>query len=404
VGNQVCKRQIDDVNPLFGERVYDYHVVMNQQSMDLVDRRFRVEAAREALSGLGSVLHEASGAELAELMTVVDGVTAGAAARVAITVEAVNRGEVAAAGSNAHAWVRDHRGGDSVSTTEDVTTNPTRNAIRLGLKRGLTEFSQSMRSTQDQGFYLFMAALTAGYLFLRRDTPVEGTDLLLPSVALPSILGALIAFGVVIGPAYALAMEKEDGTLLRHKAVPHGLQGYFTGQLLFQSLSLLPQMVVILVPSFLLFDDLMAEPSGWVTVAWVLVLGLLATMPIGMVIGALVPSTQKVGTLGMVPVLVLAGISGIFYPVQMLLGWVQVVAQIFPMYWIALGMRSAFLPDEAAALEIGGSWRTTETVVVLGIWAVVGSLLTPMVLRRMARRQTGSQVEAARDASLQWVR
>ncbi|HYN65477.1 MAG TPA: ABC transporter ATP-binding protein/permease [Ornithinibacter sp.] len=303
------------------------------------------------------------------------------------------------------------RGGGPVSTTtpraqpsRSPAGNPTRNAIRLGAHRGWTEFSQSIRSTQDQGFYLFTAAITVGYLFLRRDTEVEGTDLLLPSVALPSILGALIAFGVIIGPAYALAMEKEDGTLLRHKAVPHGLRGYFTGQLLFQSLSLLPQMFVILVPSFLLFDNLMADPSGWFTVAWVLVLGLLATMPIGMVIGALVPSTQKVGTWGMLPVLVLAGISGIFYPVQMLWGWVQVVAQVFPMYWIALGMRSAFLPDEAAALEIDGSWRTTQTVLVLGIWAVVGSLLTPMVLRRMARRQTGSQVEAARDASLQWVR
>ena len=55
----------------------------------------------------------------------------------------------------------------------------------------------------------------------RRDTEVEGTDLSRPS-ALPSILGALIAFGVVVGPGYALAMEKEDGTLLRHQAVPHG--------------------------------------------------------------------------------------------------------------------------------------------------------------------------------------
>ncbi|WP_404388778.1 ABC transporter permease [Humibacillus xanthopallidus] len=283
-------------------------------------------------------------------------------------------------------------------------SSPTRNAIRLGLRRGWTEFGQSISSTQDQGFYLFTGAATVGYLFLRRDTEVEGTDLLLPSVALPSILGALIAFGVIIGPAYALAMEKEDGTLLRHKAVPHGLQGYFTGQLLFQSLSLLPQMVVILVPSFLLFDDLMADPSGWLTIAWVIPLGLLATMPIGMVIGALVPSTQKVGTWGMLPVLVLTGISGIFYPIQALWGWVQVVAQVFPTYWIALGMRSAFLPDEAAALEVTGSWRTTETVVVLGIWALAGALVTPRVLRRMARRQTGSQVEAAREASLQWVR
>lgn len=277
-------------------------------------------------------------------------------------------------------------------------------AIRLGLRRGWLEFVQSVRSTQDQGFYLFTAFLAVGYLFLRRNTEVEGTDLLLPSVALPSILGAFVAFGVVIGPAYTLAMEKEDGTLLRHKAVPHGLAGYFTGQLVYQTLNLVPQMVSILVPSFLLFDNLMADPSGWFTVAWVLLLGILAAMPIGMVIGALVPSTQKVGTWGMLPVMVLAGISGIFYPLQQLWGWVQVVAQVFPMYWLGLGMRSAFLPDEAAALEVGESWRTVETVAVLGVWAVVGAVLTPVVLRRMSRRSTGSQVQAAKEAAVQWVR
>ena len=281
--------------------------------------------------------------------------------------------------------------------------NKPMSAARLGLRRGWTEFSQSLRSTQDQGFYLFSAVMVVGYLFLRRDTEVDGTDLMLPSVALPSILGGLVAFGVVIGPAYTLAMEKEDGTLLRYKAVPHGLRGYFTGQLLFQSLSLVPQLVVILLPSFLLFDRLMSDPSGWFTVVWVLALGMLATMPIGIAIGALVPSTQKVGTWGMLPVMGMAGISGVFAPVQRLWDWVEVVAQVFPMYWIALGMRSAFLPEEARLLEVGGSWRTLETVAVLGAWAVVGAVVVPALLRRMARRVTGSEVQAARDASLQWV-
>ena len=77
--------------------------------MSLEERRSRFEAARVALAGIGSVLHQASGPELAEYMTLVDEVTAqGAAARVAITVEAVSRGEVAESGNNVHAWVRDH--------------------------------------------------------------------------------------------------------------------------------------------------------------------------------------------------------------------------------------------------------------------------------------------------------
>ena len=36
----------------------------------------------------------------------------------------------------------------------------------------------------------------------------------------------------------------------------------------------------------------------------------------------------------------------------------------------------------AAAAEIGGSWRTLETVAVLGAWAVAGALVMPVVLRR----------------------
>ncbi len=154
-------------------------------------------------------------------------------------------------------------------------------------------------------------------------------------------------------------MEKEDGTLLRHRAVPDGMVGYFSGQMLLQTLSLLPQLVVILVPSFLLFDGLMAHPSGWFTVAWVIALGPArgaADRHGDRLAGAGGPEGRQ---WGMLPVMVLAGISGIFYPIQQLWGWVQVVAQVFPMYWMGLGMRSAFLPDAAAAAgDRRVSWRT----------------------------------------------
>jgi len=90
-----------------------------------------------------------------------------------------------------------------------------------GVKRRYFAFL-SLFVAQDQGFYAVVAIGTLAYLWFNRDSEVEGTDLLLPTFALPSILGALLAFNVVIGPAFALAMEREDGTLLRHKALPHG--------------------------------------------------------------------------------------------------------------------------------------------------------------------------------------
>jgi ABC-2 type transport system permease protein len=55
-------------------------------------------------------------------------------------------------------------------------------------------------------------------------------------------------------------------------------------------------------------------------------------------------------------------------------------------------MRSALLPDTAAALEIGGTWRPTQTAVVLIAWTLLGAVSAPLVLRRMARRESGSRV------------
>jgi ABC-2 type transport system permease protein len=40
---------------------------------------------------------------------------------------------------------------------------------------------------------------------------------------------------------------------------------------------------------------------------------------------------------------------------------------------------------------------------VLGAWAVAGLVVAPMVLRRMARRESGSSVAARREKALQRV-
>ncbi|MBM6404159.1 HNH endonuclease [Phycicoccus sp. CSK15P-2] len=82
---------------------------MEQPTAPLGERRSEIEGAVGALTGLGEVLHQASGAELAELMGIIDGLAAqAAAARVTITAEALTRGEIAASGTNARTWVRDH--------------------------------------------------------------------------------------------------------------------------------------------------------------------------------------------------------------------------------------------------------------------------------------------------------
>ncbi|MBT9276255.1 13E12 repeat family protein, partial [Phycicoccus sp. MAQZ13P-2] len=80
---------------------------MSTGTDELEERRSRLEAARDALTGLDEVLTGACGDGLGELTELLDEVAARAsAARVVVALEAVRRGEVA--GSATHAWVRHH--------------------------------------------------------------------------------------------------------------------------------------------------------------------------------------------------------------------------------------------------------------------------------------------------------
>jgi ABC-2 type transport system permease protein len=280
--------------------------------------------------------------------------------------------------------------------------NPTLYAARVGLGRGWTEFRHYLTNPQDLAWNVFVVTAFAVVLLFQRNTTVEGSALPLAMLTLPGILGMWVAIGGYQGAGGALAVEREDGTLLRAKAVPQGMVGYLVGRIVSVSLAIVFTLVIIFVAGLVLLPELgTAGRSGWPTLLWVVVLGLLATLPWGAVIGSLVKSPNSAFGLAMLPTLVLTAISGIFYPIAALPGWLQGVAQAFPVYWLGLGIRSGLLPDAAAAVEISGSWRHLETAAVLGAWAVAGLLIAPAVLRRMARRESGSSMEARRHQHLQ---
>lgn len=273
---------------------------------------------------------------------------------------------------------------------------------RLGLSRGWREFRQSLTSLQDLFWYVFLAGAFVVVLLFQRHSTVKGTDISLAFSVLPGILGLMVALGGLQGAAGALAVEREDGTLLRAKAIPNGIVGYLTGRIVSVSLGALLGLVMILIPGLFLLPGLARTGlAGWLTFLWVVALGLLATLPYGAIVGSLAKSPQSVLAVVMLPVMAVTAISGIFYPSYALPGWVQGIAQVFPIYWLGLGMRSAFLPDAAVAAEIGASWRHLETLAVLGVWAVIGLGIAPMVLGRMARKESGSAVNARRRQALQ---
>lgn len=280
------------------------------------------------------------------------------------------------------------------------TPTTARTPYVIGLKRGWIEFKHSVMSTDIIGF-LFPTLIAVIVILFLRDVDVEGAPVSLGSMSLPSLLGMNLVFGGLAGLAGQIITEREDGTMLRAKSIPGGMTSYVMGASVSSSIFISFSIALILIPGVMLFPGVsFASPASWLLVVLVTVFSLAATMPIGVVLGSMFTNPRLMG-LVMFPIMGMTAISGIFYPITALPGWLQGIAQVFPMYWAGLGMRSALLPDSMAAVEIGGSWRHLETFGVLGIWALIGLVLAPILLRRMVRKESGSAVAERQERSAQ---
>jgi ABC-2 type transport system permease protein len=274
--------------------------------------------------------------------------------------------------------------------------------LRVGAARGLIELRQTLTNSQDLWGYFFPSVGLLITLFFTNNAQVPGTSFSLGAATLPSSIGMLLAFGGLMTIAQYLVVEREDGTLLRAKATPYGMTGYLIGKVVTVGGMTLFSVLIVLIPGLFLVDGIQVDLGGILTLIWLLPLAIVATMPIGAAIGSMLENPRVLG-LVMLPIFGLVAISGIFYPITGLPGWLQAVGQLFPIYWLGLGMRSVFLPDALASVELGDSWRHLETFGVLAFWAVLGLLVAPALMRRMARRESGSAVAARRERALATV-
>jgi ABC-2 type transport system permease protein len=278
--------------------------------------------------------------------------------------------------------------------------NPGWAAVRAGLQRGRIELKQTFTNADSLIPTVIVTGAFLIVMVLTRKTTVPGTHFSLGATMLTSVLGMSIGVNGLATMGGLLATEREDGTLLRAKATPNGMAGYLVGKVIAVSGTILIGIVTTIISGMFLFHGLaVSSVTAWLTLIWVLALGLAATLPIGAILGSLFPSARSAGLITLFIGAIVA-MSGIFYPITHLPQWLQWVGQAFPLYWLGLGMRSALLPANLAVVEIGHSWRHLATFGVLTAWALAGLLVAPVLLRRMARHESGSAVAARREKAM----
>ncbi|NEM92097.1 ABC transporter permease [Galbitalea soli] len=275
----------------------------------------------------------------------------------------------------------------SATTAPRVSANDPGRVIRLGISRIRYEVRAYFRQG-DGVFFVFLFPLVMLTIFSVAFSKAtfgrfpNGDAVTAADFYLPAMLGAGLLLSGLQNMSIDIAGEKSDGTLKRLGGSPLPVVSYFIGKIGQVIVTGILQAALLIAFAGLVFGvALPTDGAKWATFAWVFLLGVTTSAVLGIGLSA-IPRSGKSATAVIIPItLVLQFISGVYIGFSQLPTWLQNVASVFPLKWMAQGMRSVFLPDAFKTAEVGGSWDLGSIALVCGIWFVVGLVVCRLTFR-----------------------
>jgi ABC-2 type transport system permease protein len=272
-------------------------------------------------------------------------------------------------------------------STVTVPRLPAGRTLRLGGSRIVNEVRAYFRQG-DSVFFTFLFPVVMLTIFSTAfsnqtfGSDDTGSEVSAAAYYLPGMLAAGLLLSGLQNLAVDIANERSDGTLKRLAGTPLPVVSYFIGKIGQVLVTGAAQAALLLLVAAVGFGvALPTEPEKWFTFAWVFVLGVTTSAVLGIALSR-VPRSGKSATAVVIPiVLVLQFISGVYLGFSQLPEWLQNVAGIFPLKWLAQGMRAVFLPANYESEEPGGAWDLDGVLLATSLWFVVGLVVCRVTFR-----------------------
>lgn len=178
---------------------------------------------------------------------------------------------------------------------------------------------------------------------------------------------AIVAYQIMLAGFNSLNLsvvtDREAGMLKRFRGTPMPRWIYLTA-LIARTIVVVVCAVLVLVVVGVVFYKVPISPNTVIGLVVYTVLGTITMCSLGLAASRVCPTVDTASVVGPFATLLLAFISGVFVPVALVPGWLIDIGRVFPLEYLAQGLRSAFTVTSSSGI-------TAENVGALAGWGVV---------------------------------
>jgi ABC-2 type transport system permease protein len=180
---------------------------------------------------------------------------------------------------------------------------------------------------------------------------------------LPGILALAIMISAVIGLSTVLVAWRKRGVLRRLKLTPMPLWEFLVSRIAASLMLALLQVVVLIAFGALAFG-ITISTTAWAAVPIALA-GALCFLVMGFTVGSLVSEPETADAVTNVITNPMMFLSGTFFPVSAMPSFVQSIAKVLPLYYMANGLRDTIVRNQGLVHVL------PDLGVLLGVTAVL---------------------------------
>ena len=227
-------------------------------------------------------------------------------------------------------------------------------------------------------FLFYTIAQSAAVIYIPQGAPTIATKSQLAAFTLFLAIGALTwsyMANLFMAIAESVQWERWEGTIEYSMMAPISVLTYILGSCLFGVIYGLARTSIVLVVLTFMFH-LHANPAGFLPAAVMIAFGSLSFVGIG-IMAATLPLlfTEKGAQMTFVIEAVLLLISGVYFKITVLPGWLQVISHLSPATYVLQGTRSVLLGNPSGTTLV-------HTLIPLAIITVVSIPLGVLLFAR----------------------